>query len=200
MKTGGMFSVYLVSCWFVQVARVLNKPLAKAMVASVRFQASLFGIDGEQRRQQGRISRQVLPSPYVSMSLPASTYRRRCVILANDSIVKETLLSSDGSVAVCLEGHCGVWVSRRRKMACLPLLTDIPLSLQEFTYFIVCLFGPVHKTSYCCIPVSKYEDVNSTSQGRGNKTLVLTSKLSSPHKGTPSLHVTALHNLTLSLR
>jgi len=82
-------------------------------------------------------------------------------------------------------------VSRRREMACLPLLTDIPLSLREFTYFTFRLLGPVHKTSYCCIAVSKHKDVNPTSQGRGNKTLVLTSKLSSPHKGTPSLHSTA---------
>jgi hypothetical protein len=48
------------------------------------------------------------------------------------------------------------YVTRGREMAFLRLLTDMPLSLAEFTYFIVCLLGSVHKTSYCFIPISKY--------------------------------------------
>jgi hypothetical protein len=119
-----------------------------------RFERCIIGC--EQRFQQGRIFRQVLrfiPCQYVPpfMHLPLtlcslSDWQRRST--KHFSLQMGQLQFVWRAVVQ--------YMPHGREMAFQRLLTDIPLSLREFTYFIVCLLGLLHKTSYCFIPVSKY--------------------------------------------
>ena len=154
----------LVSWRFQQLTR-FKETIKMSMVAFVRSQASPFGISNVQSGNKAEFSAKYFGFPPVSrlsyhrrsiLISHSSTYRRRCIILAIDSIVKWTLLPLQIGQLQFLWRDVVAYVSRSGEMAFLRLLTDIPLSLGEFTYFIVCLLGSMHKTSYCFIPVSKY--------------------------------------------